>query len=160
VPFRLGCGKVETDTISKTMTFQPLKQERFTCMQLTKTETRTAKSSLYSISSDVRAESLTNDFEVNDLFTSPGITIFTTKFSGFVPDFTVLLVCISGVGRGKKLVEFQGFLFVDSDVIKSSSFFQTFVAQNIELDLGWGLGSVRLVSSRRIRQPKNPSTGG
>jgi hypothetical protein len=83
IPFRLGCGKVETDTISKTMTFQPLKQERFTCIQLIKTETGTTKSSLYCISSDVRAESLTNDFEVNDLFTSPGITIFTTKFSGF-----------------------------------------------------------------------------
>jgi len=35
---------------------------------LTKTETGTAKRSLYSISSGVHAESLTNYFEVNDLF--------------------------------------------------------------------------------------------
>jgi hypothetical protein len=39
------------------------------CIQLTKTETGTAKISLYSISSCVRAKSLTNYFEVNDLFT-------------------------------------------------------------------------------------------
>jgi hypothetical protein len=44
VSFRPACGKVQVDTFSKTMTFQPLKQERFVCMQLTKTETGTAKS--------------------------------------------------------------------------------------------------------------------
>jgi hypothetical protein len=38
-------------------------------MQLTKTETGTTKISLYSISSCIRAKSLTNYFEINDLFT-------------------------------------------------------------------------------------------
>jgi hypothetical protein len=69
--FPTWCGKVEEDTFQGRWhsKFQPLKHERFACMQLTKTETETAKSSLYSISSGVRAESLTNYLEDNDLFT-------------------------------------------------------------------------------------------
>ncbi len=67
VSFRPGCCKFQTDTFSETKTFEPL---RFTCMELTKTETGTAKIWRYSISSCVPAfQILANYFEVNDLFT-------------------------------------------------------------------------------------------
>jgi hypothetical protein len=49
--------------------FQPLTQERFVCMQLTKTEAGTTKSWLYSISSGVCDKSITNYFDVNDFIT-------------------------------------------------------------------------------------------
>jgi hypothetical protein len=55
VPFQPGCGKVEADTFSKTI---PTFKTGTIRMHATKTETRTGKSSLYSISSGVGA----NDF--------------------------------------------------------------------------------------------------